>query len=48
MDGQINLTDAINRKIDFVNEEGKSYQLNENLATLIGKTKRTAFRRKNI
>ena len=33
--GQINLTDAINRKIDFVNEEGKSYQLNENLATLI-------------
>ena len=30
MEGQINLTDAINRKIDFVNEEGKSYQLNEN------------------
>ena len=31
MEGQINLSDAINRTIDFVNEEGKAYQLGEKL-----------------
>jgi malate synthase len=35
MEGQINLTDAINRNIDFTNEQGKSYQLNNEIATLI-------------
>ena len=45
MDGQINLTDAINRKIDFVNEEGKSYQLTK-IWQRFCKTKRIAFRRK--
>lgn len=35
MEGQINLTDAINRTIDFVNEEGKAYQLGEILAVLL-------------
>lgn len=35
MEGQINLSDAINRKIDFVNEAGKAYQLNEKTAVLL-------------
>jgi malate synthase len=33
--GQINLRDAINRKIDFISAEGKSYALNEQIATLL-------------
>lgn len=33
--GQINLRDAINRQIDFTSPEGKAYQLNEHIATLI-------------
>ncbi len=32
--GQINLSDAINRRIDFVNEKGKAYTLNEKTAVL--------------
>lgn len=32
--GQINLSDAINRTIDFVNEKGKAYTLNEKTAVL--------------
>lgn len=35
MQGQINLSDAINRKIDFTNEQGKSYHLNSKVAVLI-------------
>lgn len=35
MQGQINLSDAINREIDFTNEQGKSYQLNEKNAVLL-------------
>lgn len=35
MEGQINLSDAINRRIDFKNEQGKSYQLNEKTAVLL-------------
>lgn len=35
IEGQINLSDAINRKIDFTNEQGKSYQLNEKTAVLL-------------
>lgn len=35
MEGQINLSDAINRKIDFTNEQGKSYHLNEKTAVLL-------------
>ena len=48
MEGQINLSDAINRRIDFVNEEGKSYQLNENLATLIVRARGLHLEEKNI
>ncbi|NJN65291.1 MAG: malate synthase A [Chloroflexaceae bacterium] len=33
--GQINLRDAVRRNIDFVSEEGKSYQLKETPATLV-------------
>jgi malate synthase len=35
MQGQINLRDAIDRKIAFSSPEGKSYKLNENVATLL-------------
>lgn len=35
MQGQINLTDAINRNIDFTNENGKLYKLNEKTAVLL-------------
>lgn len=35
MEGQINLSDAVNRTIDFVNEKGKAYQLNEKTAVLL-------------
>lgn len=33
--GQINLRDAVNRTITFVNEQGKSYKLNEKTAVLL-------------
>ncbi|HEY3232322.1 MAG TPA: malate synthase A, partial [Roseiflexaceae bacterium] len=33
--GQINVRDAINRKIDYVSPEGKQYKLNPQIATLI-------------
>lgn len=35
MDGQINLADAVRRKISFTNEAGKEYKLNKDVATLI-------------
>ncbi len=35
IEGQINLSDAINRRIDFTNEQGKSYELNEKTAVLL-------------
>ena len=35
IDGQVNLRDAIRRQIDFTSPEGKSYALNENIATLM-------------
>ncbi|HEY8829368.1 MAG TPA: malate synthase A [Candidatus Limnocylindria bacterium] len=33
--GQVNLADAVRRKIDFTSPEGKRYALNEQLATLV-------------
>ncbi len=33
--GQINLRDAINKKIDFVSPEGKEYKLQDTIATLL-------------
>jgi len=35
MQGQINLSDAISRNIDFINEKGKAYILNEKTAVLL-------------
>ncbi|UKB83150.1 malate synthase A [Chryseobacterium sp. MEBOG06] len=35
MEGQINLSDAVNKTIDFVNEKGKTYTLNEKTAVLL-------------
>nr|WP_315026997.1 malate synthase A [uncultured Chryseobacterium sp.] len=35
IEGQINLSDAINRSIDFVNESGKAYKLNGKTAVLL-------------
>lgn len=35
LDGQVNLYDAIRRKIDFKAPGGKEYKLNEKTATLI-------------
>ena len=35
MDGQINLADAVRRKITFKNPAGKEYKLNKEIATLI-------------
>jgi malate synthase len=33
--GQMNLRDAVNRTIDFINPDGKTYRLNDKVATLI-------------
>ncbi|MCL6521511.1 MAG: malate synthase A [Firmicutes bacterium] len=33
--GQINVRDAVRRRIDFTSEEGKRYRLNEQVATLV-------------
>ncbi|WP_333852134.1 malate synthase A [Epilithonimonas sp.] len=46
--GQINLTDAINRNIDFTNEQGKSYKLNDEIATLIVRPRGLHLSEKNI
>ncbi|MGH1519372.1 malate synthase A [Chryseobacterium sp. JK1] len=35
MEGQINLSNAVSRTIDFVNENGKAYTLNEKTAVLL-------------
>src|ERR1700682_511351 len=35
LDGHINLRDAVNRTITYVSPEGKSYKLNEKIATLL-------------
>ncbi|MGD9311164.1 MAG: malate synthase A [Desulfosarcina sp.] len=35
IDGQINLRDAVNRSIEFINPAGKTYRLNDQTATLI-------------
>ncbi|MCJ7933123.1 MAG: malate synthase A [Chryseobacterium sp.] len=35
IEGQINLSDAVSRRIDFINEKGKAYKLNEKTAVLL-------------
>lgn len=46
--GQINLKDAINRNIDFTNEQGKSYKLNDEIARLIVRPRGLHLSEKNI
>ena len=48
MEGQINLSDAINKTIDFVNAEGKAYQLGEKLAVLLVRPRGLHLDEKNI
>ena len=48
MDGQINLTDAINKTISFENEVGKKYELNEKTAVLFVRPRGLHLNEKNI
>ncbi|HCR77388.1 MAG TPA: malate synthase A, partial [Chryseobacterium sp.] len=48
MEGQIHLSDAINRRIDFTNEQGKSYQLNEEMAVLLVRPRGLHLNEKHI
>ena len=48
MEGQINLSDAINRKIDFTNGQGKSYALNEKRAVLLVRPRGLHLNEKHI
>ncbi|PKF74203.1 malate synthase A [Chryseobacterium sp. PMSZPI] len=48
IDGQINLSDAVNRTIDFVNEQGKTYQLNEKTAVLLVRPRGLHLQEKHI
>lgn len=48
MEGQINLSDAINKTISFENENGKKYELGENLATLLVRARGLHLEEKNI
>ena len=48
MDGQRNLSDAINRTISFENENGKKYELGENLATLLVRPRGLHLNEKHI
>ncbi|MFZ1320381.1 MAG: malate synthase A [Ignavibacteria bacterium] len=48
IDGQINLRDAINKKITFTNPEGKNYKLNEKVATLMVRPRGWHLEEKNI
>ena len=40
-EGQVNLSDAIERRIDFTSPEGKAYRLNERVATLLVRPRST-------
>jgi malate synthase len=48
MEGQQNLIDAINKTISFTNENGKKYQLNEQVATLIVRPRGLHLSDKNL
>lgn len=48
MDGQINLTDAINKTISFQNEVGKKYQLNDKTAVILVRPRGLHLDEKNI
>jgi malate synthase len=46
--GQINLIDAIRRKIDFVSPEGKTYKLQDNIAILLVRPRGWHLTEKNV
>ena len=48
MEGQINLSDAVNRAISFENENGKTYQLNDQTAVLLVRPRGLHLEEKNI
>lgn len=48
LEGQINLSEAVNRTISFENENGKKYTLNEELATLLVRPRGLHLEEKNI
>lgn len=48
MEGQINLSDAVNRAISFENEAGKVYQLNDHTAVLLVRPRGLHLEEKNI
>lgn len=48
MEGQLNLTDAVAKKISFENEEGKKYQLGDKLAVLLVRPRGLHLEEKNI
>ena len=48
MEGQLNLSEAVNRTISFENENGKKYSLNEELATLLVRPRGLHLEEKNI
>ncbi len=48
MEGQLNLTDAINRTISFENENGKKYELNEKIAVLLVRPRGLHLEEKHI
>ncbi|MCS3531503.1 malate synthase A [Chryseobacterium sp. JUb7] len=48
MEGQINLSDAINRQIDFTGEQGKSYKLNDKTAVLLVRPRGLHLNEKHI
>ena len=48
MEGQQNLVDAINKTISFKNENGKTYQLNKNVATLLVRPRGLHLSEKNL
>ena len=48
IEGQINLRDAVNKKISFTNPEGKEYKLNEEVAVLMVRPRGWHLEEKNI
>jgi malate synthase len=48
IEGQINCSDAIRRTIEFVNPDGKTYRLNETVATLLVRPRGWHLTEKNV
>ena len=48
IEGQINLKEAIRKTISFTNEQGKAYQLNEKVATLMVRPRGWHLEEKNV